>query len=179
MFSAAMAGAHALIVAVHVRVVLHDKTVHFHLTRKTISVSAILVLLYLAAGVARLPRARVGLWATAAAWGVFSHAIMTSIVRAVYSKGFLRAGGHRFVVYAIEHIAERFGLFTVIVLGEVLTAMFYHVDPQAPHWNAKPLLISLCALLCASSIQSIYFDVDAGVQASHAVRRKWYTGVLW
>eukprot|EP00835_Amoeboradix_gromovi_P001159 NODE_47_length_27404_cov_0.284270.p4 type:complete len:550 gc:universal NODE_47_length_27404_cov_0.284270:24111-25760(+) len=72
----------------------------------------------------------------------------------------------------IEHWSERFGLFTIIVLGEsvlaILTSNFGYSYPT-----------SVLGMIVVASIQWIYFDVDSAKQYLHAVRRSRYTGVMW
>ena len=40
-------------------------------------------------------------------------------------------------------------------------------------------IASICGLIIALDLEWIYFDIEANKQTSHALRRKWVTGVLW
>eukprot|EP00834_Sanchytrium_tribonematis_P007201 NODE_618_length_5352_cov_0.421854.p2 type:complete len:416 gc:universal NODE_618_length_5352_cov_0.421854:4281-3034(-) len=73
----------------------------------------------------------------------------------------------------IEHWSERFGLFTIIVLGEVIIAILIG------KLETDSFLLSILGMSCAAAIQWIYFDVDSAKQYTHAVRRSKYTAMLW
>jgi low temperature requirement protein LtrA len=74
----------------------------------------------------------------------------------------------------IEHMAERYGLFTILVLGELVVAAMSKLSQTANSYGS-----AICALLMSLGLQWIYFDIEAGKQEIHAMRRKWFTGVIW
>jgi low temperature requirement protein LtrA len=77
----------------------------------------------------------------------------------------------------IEHFTERIGLFTIIVLGECISALNLFNSKVT---NITSIyLATFLGLLIAVSFQWIYFDVDASRQYLHAVRRHRATGLLW
>lgn len=38
---------------------------------------------------------------------------------------------------------------------------------------------AICGLIICLNLQWIYFDVESERQTEHALRRRWYTGILW
>ncbi|GLZ78806.1 membrane protein [Actinorhabdospora filicis] len=83
----------------------------------------------------------------------------------------IRLGGHR------HHIAERYGLFTIIVLGESITAatiaISNGVDKGGP--LADLLVLAAGGLLIVFAIWWLYFDY----QGTGAVGRDWWRQFLW
>ena len=73
----------------------------------------------------------------------------------------------------IEHWCERYGAFTIIVLGESVIAILN----GASTFNGY--FCSVCGLIVAASVQWIYFDVDSAKQYMHAIRRNRYSGLIW
>ncbi|KAJ3178332.1 hypothetical protein HDU87_003644 [Geranomyces variabilis] len=77
---------------------------------------------------------------------------------------------------SIEHLSERNGLFFIIVLAEVMVALFYNSVSSTPDVSYAKAVVGLCLAL---SLAWLYFDVDGSQQEIHAMRRKAYTGVIW
>ncbi|CAG8475343.1 13045_t:CDS:10 [Cetraspora pellucida] len=76
----------------------------------------------------------------------------------------------------IEHYSERFGLFTVVCLGESIFSVIYASLNKYPDiFLAKAIL----GLVIAYNLHWIYFDVDASRQYQHALRRHVITGLLF
>lgn len=90
---------------------------------------------------------RYGLWAVALAIDLGTAAVAT-----------------RFVVSAPPHAAhlpERFGLFTLILLGEAIVAIMTGIQQQ-PEWSAGAALSALTAVALVCVVWWVYFDaVDA------------------
>ncbi|KAJ3155954.1 hypothetical protein HDU89_005517 [Geranomyces variabilis] len=82
---------------------------------------------------------------------------------------------HRLAI-SIEHMSERNGLFLIIVLAEVMIALFYNSVSATPDVSYAKAVVGL---FLALSLAWLYFDVDGSQQEIHAMRRKTYTGVLW
>ncbi|GBB99866.1 hypothetical protein RclHR1_03660013 [Rhizophagus clarus] len=76
----------------------------------------------------------------------------------------------------IEHWSERFGIFTIICLGESVFGIVY--SGLNPNLDAQ-LGKSILAVLIVYNLHWIYFDVDASKQFQHALRRHVVTGVLF
>ncbi|KAI8928016.1 bacterial low temperature requirement A protein-domain-containing protein [Entophlyctis helioformis] len=76
----------------------------------------------------------------------------------------------------IEHLTERYGSLVVISLGEIVVAFLYD-----HHLRNLDSVMGLCllALLMAVNINSLYFRSEGSAHFQHALRRIWYTGVLW
>lgn len=80
----------------------------------------------------------------------------------------------------LEHVIERFGLFSIIILGETIIAtLFQEVGAfRAEQWGAAAL-----GLLLSFSIQWVYFDVENGSHGlkmhRHALRRGGFKAMLW
>lgn len=66
-----------------------------------------------------------------------------------------------------QHHVERFGLFTIIVLGECINGTM-HGFHELPTQVRLPFLLGVLALLSAVCIQWIYFNQDG--RASYCVR---------
>lgn len=73
----------------------------------------------------------------------------------------------------VSHLPERFGLFTILVLGEAITALvagLAHANWSFPHAATAAMGIGI-----ATSVWWMYFDNTSGsvVRRSAAVRRTW------
>ncbi|KAJ3041417.1 hypothetical protein HDV00_009397 [Rhizophlyctis rosea] len=76
----------------------------------------------------------------------------------------------------IEHLTERYGLFLIIVMGEVIVALFFPSESATP---TMPLLKAILGLMLALNLSWIYFDADGSRQALHAMRRSAFHGLAW
>jgi low temperature requirement protein LtrA len=79
-------------------------------------------------------------------------------------------------VYHAQHISERFGLFTMIVIGESIlaaaTALSESLKRPAP---TELMIIGAASLLAAFSVWWLYFDVlDGRATALHPRRAFWW-----
>ncbi|HEU4895036.1 MAG TPA: low temperature requirement protein A [Acidimicrobiia bacterium] len=77
------------------------------------------------------------------------------------------------VPFDVSHLPERFGLFTILVLGESIAAVvagLAHVE-----WGFSPVLTSALAVGIATSLWWLYFDNARGsvVRRDPSVRRTW------
>eukprot|EP01118_Nematostelium_gracile_P019659 TRINITY_DN918_c0_g1_i1.p1 TRINITY_DN918_c0_g1~~TRINITY_DN918_c0_g1_i1.p1 ORF type:complete len:488 (+),score=106.25 TRINITY_DN918_c0_g1_i1:115-1578(+) len=79
--------------------------------------------------------------------------------------------------FDIEHLVERFGLFTILVLGEMMTSLLAYSIKELS--GLYTYLASFCGLTIAFGLEWIYFDVEAERQQTHAVERSWQTGLCW
>jgi low temperature requirement protein LtrA len=73
--------------------------------------------------------------------------------------------------YEPDHIAERYGLFTLIVLGESIVAVVAGLDTGS---EARAVLVAVLGLVIASAIWWLYFDRFRGMPGG-SVR----TGFVW
>eukprot|EP00732_Lithocolla_globosa_P001929 Lithocolla_globosa_v1_NODE_1113_length_2859_cov_12.694365.p1 type:complete len:369 gc:universal NODE_1113_length_2859_cov_12.694365:254-1360(+) len=80
------------------------------------------------------------------------------------------------LAYNIEHFVERFGLFTVLALGEIVFGVSYIADDSKLDVYA---VRSLLALLICYNFKWLYFDVDASRMYTHALRRNFLTKILF
>ena len=77
------------------------------------------------------------------------------------------------VPFDVSHLPERFGLFTILVLGESIAAVvagLAHVE-----WGFSPVFTSALAVGIATSLWWLYFDNARGsvVRRDPSVRRTW------
>lgn len=77
--------------------------------------------------------------------------------------------------YNVEHLAERMGLFTIIMLGENMVALLFD------SFNAvsKTYFCAVLAGLLAWNFQTLYFDVEAGRHKQHALVGSKTRGWFW
>jgi len=62
----------------------------------------------------------------------------------------------------------------VIVIGEVVISLF--VEYENPDWSDFLAIFMILTILWV--IETIYFDVEGGKMESHAMRRRWWTGLF-
>ncbi|KAJ3310216.1 hypothetical protein HDU76_003422 [Blyttiomyces sp. JEL0837] len=115
---------------------------------------------------------RPALWWTGFLVEQFVQNVFLIMMRRWIPKKWLR---YRFA-FNIEHHAERFGLLTLIVLGEVVVAILWDSEIPSFSWN---YVATVCALVITISMQWIYYNVDGSRQYTHALRRSVPTAVLW
>ncbi len=66
------------------------------------------------------------------------------------------------VPYHASHLPERYGLFTLIVLGEALAAVAFGV--HRTNWQAESIIVAGAAFVCAAALWWVYFDsIDRGI----------------
>jgi low temperature requirement protein LtrA len=64
------------------------------------------------------------------------------------------------------HLPERFGLFTLILLGESVVAVMHGMKGQAD-WSIAPAMTALLGMAIAFAVWSWYFDREAAVAERH------------
>lgn len=74
-----------------------------------------------------------------------------------------------------SHLPERFGLFTMIVLGESVLAVVNGVAKQ--HWNVSSAIAAVFGMSIAFSLWWVYFDnlgfiLDIEVEINYTVAKK-------
>ncbi|KAI9139392.1 bacterial low temperature requirement A protein-domain-containing protein [Paraphysoderma sedebokerense] len=74
----------------------------------------------------------------------------------------------------IEHYTERFGLLSIIVIGEVVVNILF--DSDAPYLSMG-YLATICGLIHAVAFFWLYFNMDASRTYVHAIRRHSVTSV--
>ncbi|KAJ1566682.1 hypothetical protein HK096_000705, partial [Nowakowskiella sp. JEL0078] len=74
------------------------------------------------------------------------------------------------------HQAERLGLLTLMVLGEVVVGILWD-SPNAEITLAY--VVTFFGLLISIGFQWIYFNVEGGHQFEHAIRRSALSGISW
>ncbi|KAJ3217420.1 hypothetical protein HDU67_008003 [Dinochytrium kinnereticum] len=80
------------------------------------------------------------------------------------------------VAFNIEHHIERFGFFTIIMLGEVVVNILFDSYTSNFSWA---YVTTAAGLLVAISLQWIYYNVDGSHQYTHALRLSVPTALLW
>ncbi|KAI9146441.1 bacterial low temperature requirement A protein-domain-containing protein [Paraphysoderma sedebokerense] len=75
----------------------------------------------------------------------------------------------------IEHFTERFGLLTIIVIGEMVVSILF--DSDAPYVSSG-YIATVFGLIHAVTDFWLYFNVDASRTYIHAIRRSTITSVL-
>ncbi|KAJ3028112.1 UNVERIFIED_CONTAM: hypothetical protein HDU68_002433 [Siphonaria sp. JEL0065] len=81
-----------------------------------------------------------------------------------------------FPVNDIEHTAERLGALYVNALGVVAVSFLYDTKTRSLESTAW---IMILALMIGANLNHLYFRSEGGSHYQHALRRVWYTGVLW
>ncbi|KAI8920399.1 bacterial low temperature requirement A protein-domain-containing protein [Powellomyces hirtus] len=115
-------------------------------------------------------RERVWLW-----WiGLVVDALGRAVVYLVGGMGETRMK-YRLAVN-IEHCWERFGLLTMIFLGELVVSILWTSHKAEFNQTYIATVLGLTINIC---IQWIYYSVDGGKQFKHALRRHTVTGFLW
>ncbi|KAI8813990.1 bacterial low temperature requirement A protein-domain-containing protein [Cladochytrium replicatum] len=76
----------------------------------------------------------------------------------------------------IEHYSERYGLLTLIVLGEIVVSLLW--DSSSPKFTLGYLATAF-GLLIAIAFQWIYFAFEGNHHYVHALRRSFYTAIWW
>lgn len=92
-----------------------------------------------------------------------------------------RPGGVRFAVN-IEAMTEKFGLLTIIVLGESLLAILFEAGTLISNGDTGRLFLgALFGVWMTYSIFTIYFDIDNRILpgGTHAIRFNRYAGIAW
>lgn len=91
----------------------------------------------------------------------------------------LIAERYRATAYHHHHIAERYGLFTLIVLGESILAAANSIIGGLSNDDARPglILVAVCSLAIVASMWWIYFDRPQHHQTATR-RRSFYWGYL-
>ncbi|KAH7106780.1 hypothetical protein BKA62DRAFT_611499 [Auriculariales sp. MPI-PUGE-AT-0066] len=78
----------------------------------------------------------------------------------------------------IEHHIERTVSFVIIVLGEIVISVVYHVTSTSLGLSMV-YFRAVLGLVIAFNIAAIYFDVSGTGTSVHAVRRHWFSAVAW
>ncbi|KAJ3109455.1 hypothetical protein HK100_003296 [Physocladia obscura] len=76
----------------------------------------------------------------------------------------------------IEHMAERTGALYVFALGVVAVSFLFTMKNSGAD---SVVGVMILALLIGYNLNHIYFRSEAGSHYKHALRRAWYTGILW
>ena len=121
--------------------------------------SAALVAVMVSVSIVAPPRIRIALWAMAVAIEMLTPMVVSASVK--------RLLPHR---RATSKLPERFGLFTIIVLGETFVGVFQGLS-QTHHLTLVDARIGLMGLAMAFALWSVYFDFVA--------RRSPREGVWW
>eukprot|EP01137_Pigoraptor_chileana_P017559 Opistho-2@75804 len=107
-------------------------------------------------------------------WSAIAMDMSFALLAPLFLSKFYASGGRRLAL-SIEHHAERYGLFVLIVLGESVNAALYANEGTVD----KRLLTAVFGLLTAYNFESLYYDVDGSRQYQHALRRSILTAVAW
>lgn len=77
------------------------------------------------------------------------------------------------VPFDVSHLPERFGLFTILVLGESIAAVAFGLGHIA--WGIKPTLTAAMGIGIATALWWLYFDNARGsvVRRDPSIRRTW------
>ena len=72
--------------------------------------------------------------------------------------------GQTIIAYAIEHIAERFGLFIIVVMGEIVGSVLslYDYDFEIYEASSELYLLTVFGITVAACCQWLYFDIECG-----------------
>jgi len=117
-------------------------------------------------------------------WLTFGlNVIRTSVLPLLITRMFMkrRPDGVRIAVN-IEALTEKFGLFTIIVLGESLLAILFEASSLILNGNRGRLYVgALLGVSITYNFFTLYFDVDQRILPGsvHAIRHNRYAGVSW
>ena len=77
----------------------------------------------------------------------------------------------------VEHFAERYAIFGIVVLGELVAALLYDSEDS----SILTYFAAAAGLAISFSFQVIYYEVDAraGAQKQHAFRNGSSRGIIW
>ncbi|RKO89499.1 bacterial low temperature requirement A protein-domain-containing protein [Blyttiomyces helicus] len=107
------------------------------------------------------------LWWLAIGLDYFGRVVLLLFYRYVY---------HPKIAVNIEHAAERLGLLTLIMLGEVVVSILWDsTDEQI----SKGYIATMLGLIIAISFQWLYYNVDGSFFYTHALRRSVLHGIIW
>jgi low temperature requirement protein LtrA len=79
------------------------------------------------------------------------------------------------IPFTIEHLHERFGLLTIVVVGEQVIAVFASDINQ----TTETYVAGMLGILMAVSFKTLYHDVQAHVQKKHAMRSSHFKASVW
>jgi low temperature requirement protein LtrA len=82
---------------------------------------------------------------------------------------------HRLAIN-IEHLAERYGLLMVIVLGETIFAFLSSYPANYPLKVLRDVVFGMASSVC---LFYLYFRAEVSSHYKHALRRHWISGSLW
>lgn len=78
----------------------------------------------------------------------------------------------------VAHLPERFGLFTILVLGESVAAVVAGLDHEG--WTTGATALSVLAVLITSALWWVYFDnLDGTVVRRRADQKKAWKPTVW
>lgn len=78
----------------------------------------------------------------------------------------------------VAHLPERFGLFTILVLGESIAAIVAGLGHEG--WNAGPAVTAVLAVLVAAGLWWVYFDnLDGTVVRRRAEQKTAWKPTVW
>ena len=78
----------------------------------------------------------------------------------------------------VAHLPERFGLFTILVLGESIAAVVAGLDHEG--WKTGPTLVSILAVIITATLWWVYFDnLDGTVVRRRSDQRKAWKPTVW
>ena len=77
-----------------------------------------------------------------------------------------------------SHLPERFGLFTILVLGESIAAVIAGLSHEG--WEARPVIGAMLGILIATSLWWLYFDnLEGSVVRRRKGQRKAWKPTVW
>ncbi|KAI9155844.1 hypothetical protein H9P43_008954 [Blastocladiella emersonii ATCC 22665] len=109
-------------------------------------------------------------------FALWSAAIGTASVLHLSNGALMRRIRGPVLAVNIEHLAERYGLYVIVVLGEIAVAIIFESTASS---GATPWLAAAFGLLTGYALQFIYFRVEAASHRMHAIRRSVQTGLAW
>jgi low temperature requirement protein LtrA len=78
----------------------------------------------------------------------------------------------------VSHLPERFGLFTILVLGESIAAVVAGLSHQG--WDPEPMIAAVLSVLIATSMWWIYFDnLEGSVVRRREGQRTAWKPTVW
>ncbi|KAI8609477.1 hypothetical protein BC830DRAFT_833641 [Chytriomyces sp. MP71] len=116
---------------------------------------------------------RTRLWWTGAAFEVLFPMIGISLWRLLAA--FRQPLEYRMALN-IEHISERQGALFGIALGEIAVSFLADTRSQYPQ---NDLALGVLAVFMGININHLYYRSEGACHYQHAMRRAWYTGIIW
>ena len=106
------------------------------------------------------------------------YALWTAGTAVSFATPWLMRGEQVRVPLSVSHLPERFGLFTILVLGESIAAVVVGVEDEA--WALASMFVGVAGVVVATSLWWVYFDnLEGSVVRRDPSRRHDWRPTAW